>query len=122
MSNRKWRERFSLDVSSLTLRLRVPSPLAGEGQGEGAYGRARAVTAPHPNLPPQGGKEPTDVRLTKGFHPIISERRLSWPGSISLFLVTGISKCHPNAGPLGCPSSTVIARRAPSASPTVKMG
>src|SRR5882672_7967598 len=35
--------------------IEVPSPLVGEGQGEGASGRARAVTTPHLNLPPQGG-------------------------------------------------------------------
>jgi TolB-like protein/class 3 adenylate cyclase len=29
-----------------------------EGQGEGASGRAGTVTSPHPDLPPQGGKEP----------------------------------------------------------------
>jgi len=42
--------------------LEVPSPLAGEGQGEGASGKARTVTTPHPNLPPQGGKEPQEKR------------------------------------------------------------
>ncbi len=36
----------------------VPSPLVGEGQGEGEYGTAGTVTPPHPNLSPQGGKEP----------------------------------------------------------------
>ncbi|HJY84941.1 MAG TPA: adenylate/guanylate cyclase domain-containing protein [Candidatus Binatia bacterium] len=38
--------------------LEVPSPLVGEGRGEGAASRAGAATTPHPNLPPQGGKEP----------------------------------------------------------------
>ncbi|MBI3797686.1 MAG: adenylate/guanylate cyclase domain-containing protein [Deltaproteobacteria bacterium] len=42
---------------------KVPSPLAGEGQGEGASGRAGTVTPPHPDLPPQGGKEPKNRRL-----------------------------------------------------------
>jgi adenylate cyclase len=36
----------------------VPSPLVGEGQGEGAVGRIGAIPSPHPDLPPQGGKEP----------------------------------------------------------------
>src|SRR5262249_48362141 len=38
--------------------MEVPSPLVGEDQGEGAAGRARAANPPHPDLPPQGGKEP----------------------------------------------------------------
>ncbi|HKA56953.1 MAG TPA: adenylate/guanylate cyclase domain-containing protein, partial [Candidatus Binatia bacterium] len=37
----------------------VPSPLAGEGQGEGAAVSPVATLPPHPNLPPQGGKEKT---------------------------------------------------------------
>src|SRR6266540_2653397 len=46
-----------------TLQKQVPSPLVGEGQGEGVNITASAVPTPHPNLPPQGGKEKT--RLTR---------------------------------------------------------
>jgi adenylate cyclase len=42
---------------------KVPSPLVGEGLGVGAAGRARAEKTPHPDLPPQGGKEPTSRRV-----------------------------------------------------------
>ncbi|HJY80638.1 MAG TPA: hypothetical protein VKK81_06085, partial [Candidatus Binatia bacterium] len=50
--------------------LKVPSPRGAlinqgptEGQGERAAGRAGAATPPHPDLPPQGGKEPKNRRL-----------------------------------------------------------
>ncbi len=45
------------------LQKQVPSPLVGEGQGKGVNITASAVPTPHPNLPPQGGKEKT--RLTR---------------------------------------------------------
>ena len=38
--------------------MEIPSPLAGEGQGEGVTGRVGTAKPPHPDLPPQGGKEP----------------------------------------------------------------
>jgi adenylate cyclase len=52
---RVWR--VVLDAAAAARR-QVPSPLVGEGQGEGALGMSTAVTTPHPDLPPQGGKEP----------------------------------------------------------------
>jgi len=46
----------------------VPSPTGGEGQGERASGCARTVTSPHPNLPPQGGKELRRLQVRIGIH------------------------------------------------------
>jgi predicted ATPase/class 3 adenylate cyclase len=48
---------------SLSAGHEVPSHLVGEGQGEGTGITTSAVSTPHPNLPPQGGKEKT--RLTR---------------------------------------------------------
>ncbi len=48
------------------LQRKVPSPLAGEGQGEGA--KMSAVDTPHPNLPPQGGKELRTLQVRIGIH------------------------------------------------------
>ncbi|HJY82102.1 MAG TPA: adenylate/guanylate cyclase domain-containing protein, partial [Candidatus Binatia bacterium] len=48
------------------LQRKVPSPLAGEGQGEGA--KMSAVDTPHPNLPPQGGKELRKLQVRIGIH------------------------------------------------------
>ena len=51
--------------------LKTPSPSGAlinqgstEGQGEGALGMSTAVTTPHPDLPPPGGKEPK--KLARG--------------------------------------------------------
>src|SRR5262249_47275134 len=47
----------------------VPSPLAGEGQGEGAKVSSITTLAPHPDLPPQGGKERTQrLQVRIGIH------------------------------------------------------
>jgi adenylate cyclase len=59
-----------------------PSPLAGEGQGEGASDRARTVIPPHPDLPPQGGKEPKNRR------PGIAHR--AWVIAAGLALIVGV--------------------------------
>ena len=45
----------------------VPSPLAGEGQGKGAKASTVPVLTPHPNLPPQGGKEKS-LQVRIGIH------------------------------------------------------
>src|SRR5262245_61599340 len=50
-----------------TLQRWVPSPLAGEGQGEGAKVCTVATHTPHPNLPPQGGKEKS-LQVRIGIH------------------------------------------------------
>jgi class 3 adenylate cyclase len=55
-------------LQHLSARHEVPSPLAGEGQGEGASGSARTVSSPHPNLPPQGGKELRRLQVPIGIH------------------------------------------------------
>jgi class 3 adenylate cyclase/predicted ATPase len=46
---------------------KVPSPLAGEGQGEGVKITTSALSTPHPNLPPQGGKEQS-LQVRIGIH------------------------------------------------------
>jgi TOMM system kinase/cyclase fusion protein len=46
---------------------KVPSPLAGEGQGEGVKITTSALSSPHPNLPPQGGKEQS-LQVRIGIH------------------------------------------------------
>jgi class 3 adenylate cyclase len=46
----------------------VPSPLAGEGQGEGEKVSTVATLPPHPNLPPQGGKELRRLHVRIGIH------------------------------------------------------
>jgi adenylate cyclase len=55
-------------VRVLKVVMEIPSPLMGEGQGEGATGRARAAKTPHPDLPPQGGKEPKKHRRVGTAH------------------------------------------------------
>jgi class 3 adenylate cyclase/predicted ATPase len=48
------------------LQRQVPSPLAGEGQGEGV--KVNTIDTPHPNLPPQGGKELRRLQVRIGIH------------------------------------------------------
>jgi class 3 adenylate cyclase/tetratricopeptide (TPR) repeat protein len=48
------------------LQRQVPSLLAGEGQGEGV--KVNTVDAPHPNLPPQGGKGQQKLQVRIGIH------------------------------------------------------
>ncbi|MBI3246697.1 MAG: AAA family ATPase [Deltaproteobacteria bacterium] len=50
-----------------TLRQPVPSPLRGEGQGEGEI-LSPLQDTPHPNLPPQGGKELRGLQVRIGIH------------------------------------------------------
>src|SRR5712691_9278643 len=52
----------------LSARHEVPSPLAGEGQGEGAKVSTVVALTPHPNLPPQGGKELRRLQVRVGIH------------------------------------------------------
>src|SRR5713226_267045 len=52
----------------LSVRHEVPSPLAGEGQGEGAKVSTVVALTPHPNLPPQGGKELRRLQVRVGIH------------------------------------------------------
>ncbi len=94
--------------------MEIPSPLAGEGQGEGAFGRTGAAQTPHPNLPPQGGKESKTRRVATAY---LSRATLI---VIGLLIVGGIiTLLYPSLSPFRTPHSALKRRcRCPTSPPS----
>ncbi|HJY82096.1 MAG TPA: adenylate/guanylate cyclase domain-containing protein [Candidatus Binatia bacterium] len=97
------------------VRIEVPSPRGAlinqgptEGQGEGATGRARIVTPPHPNLPPQGGKEPEKRRVGT------AHRNWVVAAVASLLLIAGtfLTVRYLSRPPVSPQSSTLVTQEA----------
>jgi ATP-dependent helicase HrpB len=61
-SARSLAQRWAQQVASEERALSSPSPLAGEGRGEGATRAVFPAATPLPNPPPQGGREPSQLR------------------------------------------------------------
>ncbi|HEV8711751.1 MAG TPA: adenylate/guanylate cyclase domain-containing protein [Candidatus Binatia bacterium] len=98
-------------VRTYRVMLEVPSPLVGEGQGEGATGRASIVTTPHPNLPPQGGKESRDKRRAGIAH-------LRWiVAGLMLIVASVVALRYLSRLPLSTQDSALRTAAAPAALP-----
>jgi adenylate cyclase len=93
--------------------MEISSPLVGEGQGEGDTRRVGAAKTPHPDLPPQGGKEPNPRRVGT------AHRNRAVAVVIGLLLIVGtiVAVRYLSRPPLSTQDSALRTEAAPAALP-----